>query len=99
MLRFKIHTISPKDRLKLKVDLSMILRLNINKLKSKLEKKTKFLKKRKSTEYKKSNSKHKSKFWQVYIFLLYWPPISYNAWVICPREQYLTVSISSSKVL
>jgi hypothetical protein len=53
MLRFKIHTISPKDRLKLKVDLSMILRLNINKLKSKLEKKTKFLKKRKSTEYKK----------------------------------------------
>ena len=42
MLRFKIHTISPKDRLELKVDLSMILRLNINKLKSKLEKKTEF---------------------------------------------------------
>jgi hypothetical protein len=42
MLRFKIHTISPKDRLKLKVDLSMILRLNINKLKSRLEKKTEF---------------------------------------------------------
>jgi hypothetical protein len=34
-----------------------------------------------------------------YIFLLYCPPTLYSALVICPREQYFTVSISSSNKL
>jgi hypothetical protein len=34
-----------------------------------------------------------------YIFLRYCPPTSYNASVICPRLQHLTVSINSAKML
>ena len=34
-----------------------------------------------------------------YIFLRYCPPTSYKACVICPSEQYFTVSINSAKKL
>src|SRR6476659_8587186 len=36
---------------------------------------------------------------EFYIFLLYCPPTSYNACVICPSEQYFTVSINSENKL
>src|SRR6476659_7169884 len=36
---------------------------------------------------------------EFYIFLLYCPPTSYNACVICPKEQYFTVSINSENKL
>ena len=41
----------------------------------------------------------KKSYFESYIFLRYWPPTSYNAFVIWPRLATLTVSINSSKML
>lgn len=39
------------------------------------------------------------KIWRsAYIFLLYWPPTSNKALVICPKEQTLQTSIKASKI-
>ena len=41
---------------------------------------------------------HHTQIKNPYIFLLYCPPTSNKALVICPNEQYLTVSIKASNI-